>query len=139
MPELTFTQLTPARRCSSISDGRPCRAFAIGGSQYCFNHDPANGEKRTAARRRGGRIAQAMKSSKLAKSLPDDLRSPADLMRVIEVIMRACLNGEVDYRMASTMSNLIRTQAGLLDSLAFDERLRAIEARQPRPEYSRAE
>jgi hypothetical protein len=42
--------------CAAIKrNGTRCSATAIGGSQWCYAHDPANAERRTRDARRGGK------------------------------------------------------------------------------------
>ena len=36
-------------------DGKPCQAFAVEGSRFCFWHEPGLARERAAARSRGGR------------------------------------------------------------------------------------
>jgi hypothetical protein len=44
------------KRCEALKgDGSRCQARAIGGSGWCYNHDPSRAEERRRNARRGGR------------------------------------------------------------------------------------
>ena len=43
-----------AEQCKYMKNDKPCQAYAIHGSKYCFAHDPANAKKRAEARKKGG-------------------------------------------------------------------------------------
>lgn len=48
---------TRGQHCEArTTDGAPCRAYAIGGSRFCFWHSPARYQDAQDARRRGGLV-----------------------------------------------------------------------------------
>jgi hypothetical protein len=56
------------RVCTAIkATGERCKAGAISGSEWCWNHDPAHAEKRrrhgSKGGRRGGRTVQRLRKS----------------------------------------------------------------------------
>jgi len=65
----------------TTKDGRPCRAFAVAGSSYCFSHDPDLARERAAARSKGGKARQGRH---LGDGDPVEVRSVADVCSLLE-------------------------------------------------------
>ena len=63
----------PARLCQQKNRyGKPCGAYAITKSAYCFGHDPSKAAFRLAAARKGGLLSRSV-------TLPIDVVDPKEL------------------------------------------------------------
>ena len=52
--------ISTGKRCKADTKrGKPCGAWAVNGSDFCFWHDPARVEERRAARAKGGKARHA--------------------------------------------------------------------------------
>lgn len=116
-------------------DGRKCRGMAMEGSRYCFFHNPAAKNARTAAQQRGGRVNRAA-------VLPADtadvrLESSGDIAILLAETINQVRKGKVAPKVASTIGYLASSLTKVMEATKFEERLamveRAIAARTPEP------
>lgn len=62
--------MVEAAKCKALkADGSPCGAYAQGGGEYCFQHDPAQATAAEDARRRGGEARAAQLSGAIVPTL----------------------------------------------------------------------
>ncbi len=105
----------------------------MGGSQFCFFHDPKFADERKKARRRGAAVKHGLEATPLAMKAPEGLQTIAQLMELVEVVLRGCIEGDVESKLASAMSGLIKTQANLIVDFKLEDRIEALEeAAQPK-------
>jgi len=105
-------------------DGTRCKNPTREGSALCWWHDPKKVTERLEAAAAGGR-------ARGPKTLPPEtpyveLRSGADLARLIELTVNQIRRGEIDYRIAFAMAPYVSVQRAILSDVA-EERLTALE------------
>ena len=112
-------------RCSHArADGRPCGGFAVGGSRFCFAHDPDRATARDEARRRGGRAGRVT-------TLPESsvrVRSLGDVLSLVEESINDVRAGRVDVRVANAVGYLANIAIRAIEQGDLAERLAALEA-----------
>jgi hypothetical protein len=105
-------------------DGRPCQTQVVGGSRFCFAHDPDLAAKRAEAHSRGGRNRAT--SRRLDRLVPASLKPALALMfATLEETHR----GELDPRTASAMAAVAGAIVRLYQVGTLEERLAALEER----------
>ena len=119
---------TASGRCAGKTKKGPCGAHPVGGGRFCFFHDPELEEERRKARRRGAAVANGYSVTPLALKVPESLCTIRELMELVEVILRGCIDNDVDHKLANAMGGLIRVQAGLLVDYQLEDRIQALEA-----------
>jgi hypothetical protein len=86
------------RVCTAIkATGERCKAGAISGSEWCWNHDPAHAEKRRRNGSRGGRRGGRGRPQAELKDIKDRLSELADNV----------LGGTVDRADAAVTSQIL--------------------------------
>ena len=107
------------------NDNSECEA-AASESGYCFAHDPARGQERAAARRKGG---QATRAASLGnkEALPTSVRTVGDVLTVLDysLIEAIALQNSVQRGRL-----LVSICSGYLEAIKigeFETRLEAIE------------
>lgn len=106
--------------------GQPCQARARPGRPYCFTHDPELAPAMAEARRRGGRLRAAQLAS-ASPPAPRRLRSPEDVLGLLEATVTACAAGQLTERRSTALGFLAQVALRALD-FRFEERLSALEA-----------
>jgi hypothetical protein len=104
-------------RCTAIKDGgERCKSDAIGGTSYCYMHDPSHAKERSRHAAKGGRRAK---------------RATLDLKRLqhrLEELAQQVLDGEIDRGDAAIAGQLLGgARACIRDSLAAREQEELIE------------
>jgi len=94
-------------KCKSTSDGRPCRARAQAGSDFCFFHDSEVSERRRDAQSRGGqghrRTLVVLPETEL------DFTSPEEIKPLLALVARRLLGGELDAKTGHAVCHAIDT------------------------------
>jgi len=112
-------------RCAQVRpNGDPCGGFAINGGRYCFAHDPAQTDKRDAARRRGG---QAGRVAVLPAS-DVQVRTLGDVVTLVEATINDVRTGRVDVRVANAVGYLANVAIRALEQADLEARLEALES-----------
>jgi len=114
------------RKCKSKTRAhKPC-PNAAGASGFCFVHDPARGKERAQARRRGGQRRRVAHAGD-ADSLPQKVRTPGDVLRILDYALAEALplenslpRGRLLIALADSFNESIKTGA-------LEERLSALE------------
>ena len=119
-------------------DGKKCQAHRVGGSCYCFFHDPAKGAEREAAQRAGG---LRNKVAVLSSTTPDArLVNARDVVTLLAQTINQVRRGEVDPKVANAVGYLGGLLVKALHETEIEGRLAVLEAavkRQPvTPEFS---
>lgn len=109
------------KRCKS----KGCKAHPLKGSEYCYQHDPAKAEERTAARKRGGQTRSAPKV--LDESF--ELQSIPQVKDMLERITNASLRGEIDLSRARTAGYLASLILTCLRDYDLERRMEELEKR----------
>jgi hypothetical protein len=107
--------------------GTRCAAQARAGSELCFFHDPADTERRKAARRTGGlsRSRPAAVRPLDAPNLP--LRSIQDVANLLADTIHHVLKGQLDPRVANAASHLGSVLIRALQQADVERRLADLE------------
>ncbi len=116
--------------CAAIKpDGARCKARAMQGSQWCFNHHPAHSEERrrnaSKGGKRGGRGRPAGSGAEGLKDIKDLLKSLTD----------GVLSGEVERATTTAANQLLNTALRAIELERkwkeieeLEERLEALES-----------
>lgn len=94
-------------------------------SDYCYYHNPDIAEERQAASIRGGRGKRARVDTPLGVTVK--FESVSDVLRLLEVVTEAMLNGEVDQRVASTTAYLSNVVLRALEGSEMEKRIEKLE------------
>jgi hypothetical protein len=116
------------RACNAQrSDGLPCRAPPLLGSDFCAVHDPANAEAMAEARKLGG--VRRKREVTLAGAYDfEGLDTVQQLRRLLLVAAFDMLGQENTPARARTIVAIVLAGAKLLEVGEFEERLEALEA-----------
>jgi hypothetical protein len=114
-----------AKKCSATTrSGRPCRAWAAAGSDYCLTHGQP--EKVREAGRKGG---QAARQKATLPAADFSLKSPQDVAGMLETILNRMLTGQLDRGLASTAGYLGQGIIKALEQGDMEARIAALEAK----------
>ena len=117
-----------AKRCRAVNkDGTPCQAYALAGSDYCFQHDPARAAERRDARRRGGRARHGRHIGPVGQAEPVALETMGDVAGLIRRTIYDTLQLENSLQRARTIGYLANLFLKALDMANLEERIAAIE------------
>lgn len=113
-----------AKRCAGTTKaGKPCRGYAIEGSEFCVTHDPEKAAERAAWRAAGGRATKTPEGEPVELLNVEDVRK--GLAAVIGSLWKLDNTNERARALVSAYTAALRTfEVGELE-----ERLEAIEAR----------
>jgi hypothetical protein len=112
----------PATCEATRRDGERCQTRIVGNGPYCFGHDPAMREKRTAARRQGGQ--NKANRIRLAKIMPLRL---VPVWEQLEQALADVLTGDLDPKQASAAASVARALVAVQQAGEVEERLRKLE------------
>jgi len=112
--------------CKHIkADGKQCQSRAMLNSDYCYFHNPDVAEERQAANIRGGRGKRPRVDTPLGVTVK--FESVDDVLRLLEVVTEAMLNGVIDQRVASTTAYLSNVVLRALESSEMEKRVEKLE------------
>ena len=107
-------------------DGKRCRARAMRGAGLCFSHNPAAGESKRAAVRKGGKNRRVPKLASAPAQLVH-LRTIQDVQELLFRTLGDLRNGAIDVEIARTLGYVAGVTAKLVESVDFDRRIRELE------------
>ena len=108
------------------SDGQPCRARPLVGSDYCFFHDPAKAAEREAAQRAGGLRGKA---AVLPADMPARrIENAADVIGLLAETINQVRTGALDPRVGNCVGYLSGIVLKAHEQGELAERLAALEA-----------
>ena len=108
--------------------GAPCRMLCVGGSEYCFTHDPALAEKRKEARSRGGRARHGRRLGPVGEGEYVAINSLTDVVRVLERELNEVLHLDRSISRARAVGYLCGIVSGIYKDSELEARLAALEA-----------
>lgn len=122
-------------KCKAITkDGKPCRANAQTGKDYCFLHDPEKVEAVKAARSKGGASLKVIdpKRFKPWRGTGGDVTvlqspTPQDIVNLLADTIDEVKTGQIDPRVANAVGYLAGSILKAVELTTFDERLAALE------------
>jgi len=120
---------TSANKCQArTKNGRPCNAYAIGGGNHCFWHDPGQGEARRAARSHGGKRRQGRVIGPAQADIePVTLSSTTDILGIIERAINDCIILENSLQRARTIGYLAGVAMKAFEVSEIEMRLAELE------------
>jgi hypothetical protein len=115
------------RLCGSrTSDGSPCAAHRVAGSEFCFFHDPKKAKKRERARRAGGQKNRPLTLPRTAPEVRlDDSR---DVTHLLADTINQVRRGEIDPKVANAVGYLANLMLKAQERGEVEHRLAALEA-----------
>ena len=109
--------------CQAQVQGRPCRAYALSGSTFCFWHNPEAREARSAARKLGG-----FRRRRSLASVSVELKTPGDVVVLLAGELSALLSRvEPGEGRARAVSSLCGCALKALEQGDLEARLSALE------------
>jgi len=120
---------TTRRPCKAIAkSGKPCQAFAVHGSDFCFAHDPTLARERAAARKRGGkaRHGRVLKVASDSKP-PAALATHGDMLDALEFALEVALALEPSHNQVRSIVAVVTAAAKIHEVGEIEQRLDAIE------------
>ncbi len=114
------------KRCSaSNQDGRPCRAYALVDSSFCFWHDPASSTVRDAARRLGGDHRAPSADPGALSGV--DLKSSEGLRSMAELLIQQTCGLPNSIQRSRALGYLMLAQRRLIEFDELAQRVQALE------------
>ena len=98
---------------ATTKDGKPCRCMAMGGSDYCYRHNPdiSDEEKLQASAMGGSKLTKQRLERQVATAQDDtDVRSLNGIVDLIDDTIRGLRQGSIEPR----VSNAIVQSLGIL-------------------------
>jgi hypothetical protein len=100
-----------------------CKAFKIGGSKFCFAHDPNRAKDRREEQKRGGKTRSAPKIIHETYSL----QTIPQVKDMLERVTNASLRGEIDLSRARTAGYLASLILTCLKDYDLEKRMDELE------------
>ena len=121
---------TTAKPCKAVTrKGQPCAAYAVGGGDFCYWHDPGSAETRRAARSAGGHARHGRTIGRVAGDLePVTLRTVADVLALLERTANDLLTLENSINRGRAVTAVCATFAKCYEVSELGQRLAALEA-----------
>lgn len=113
-------------KCQFIkSDNTQCRANQIGGSSFCFRHDPETKTARSLASSRGGqnRALQGVYGEEIC------LRTPQDIKTFLATVINGVWTGQVPVPVGSSMGFLTRCWLDAHEASELEQKIESLEQR----------
>lgn len=119
----------PARRCiARRTDGKPCRAAAAAGRDYCLWHDPERGDEQARARHKGGKAKAGRDLSPSADAAnPITLATPADALAILSKTINDLYRLENSVARGRAVIAGVAAFAKLYETSVQEARLNAVE------------
>jgi len=105
--------------------GRPCQAFPVAGSDFCFWHDPSRAAQRTLARKKGGRARHGRRLSTTGEIVK--LGSVADVVALLEGAVGDLLELENSVARARAVATLAGVVVKALEVSELEDRIARLE------------
>ena len=119
----------PGRQCKAVNkQGRPCGAFALTDSDFCFHHDPDKAAERKAARIRGGRARHGRSLAEEGNAGPVKIETVGDVVTLLTGAINDCLILENSIQRARAIGYLAGVIVKALELAELEERVAALEA-----------
>jgi len=111
-------------QCTAIAkSGRPCKAEAMRGSEFCFWHSPETATARAAARKKGG-----FNRRRVAGSVSVEIETPGDVVQLLAGELASLLSRvEAGASRARAVGALCSVALRALEQGDLEERLSRLE------------
>lgn len=105
--------------------GKPCNAYAIEGSKFCFTHDPHRAAERAIAHKKGGENRSRATN---AAPFPDcNVKTAGGLLSLMEHVFKDTWTLETSVARSRTLGYLAQVQKGVLEVGELEERVARLE------------
>lgn len=118
-------QICQARK----KDGAPCPNYAVRGSNFCFNHDPARAAQRAQSRSAGGRARHGRDIGQAGADETMSLDSMADALRLIAKAVNDALRMERSLNRSKVLISAALAYGKLFEVSEMAGRIEALERR----------
>jgi len=112
---------------AKTQSGQVCRSQAIKDSQYCFIHDPAQGEARAQARKKGGERRRVPHAGN-PESIPSQVRTIDDVLKVLDYALAEAMPLENSIQRGRLIVAIAGAFVEAIKTGELEQRLAAIEA-----------
>ncbi len=120
---------TPRSPCTGeTKSGAACQAFALPGRPFCLTHDPDRAADATAARSKGAAVSNRLRSIEGKRQKLDTVSA---LVEFTGGVIQDVLEGTVLPDVARVCLYGVSIQRQLLEASDLEQRLAALEAREP--------
>lgn len=117
------------RHCNATkTDGQPCQAWAVRGSEYCYWHDPGLAAERKAARRKGGLARHGRNIGPAGDPGVVTIFHVADVLALLERAVNDVLRLENSIQRARAIGYLAGVIVKALELADLEERVASLEA-----------
>ena len=117
---------TTGNKCQATTKtGKPCTAYALTDSAYCFAHDPAKRHERKAARAAGGKARHGR--SLEADTTPASVETISDVIPLLERVINDTLSLENSVNRNRTVGYLAGVIVKAFEVSEFEMRIAALE------------
>ena len=111
---------------AKTASGKPCQAQARKGGAFCFTHDPASGQARALARKRGGERNRTQHGGD-SNGLPKQIKTLDDLRAVYDYTLAELLPMENSIPRARLLLAFIDSGLRLFEVGELEQRLTELE------------
>ena len=116
-------------RCTATnSSGKQCKAGAVKGSEFCFWHDPAQGQARAQARKKGGQRRRVEHAGD-PFTLPETFETVQDANKLLDYTLAEVLPMENSIARARILLAIHESYLRSIEIGELEARLAALEAR----------
>jgi hypothetical protein len=118
-----------------LPGGRPCRAYPVKDSRYCFWHEPGKAEELADAQRLGGQRRRRERTLAVAYDF-SGLGTIESIRRLLEIAATDTLGLETSIAKVRALVAVAQAAAKLLEKGELSDRLTALETvvRNPEPD-----
>lgn len=108
---------------SKTKAGKQCTARPMGGSSYCYRHNPEiTQDDKLQASKAGGKSKAVLKDAPKAQ-----LRTIGDIVSLLETNTNAVMSGELDTKVSNAVVQNINTLLKVYELAIVDTRVRKLE------------
>jgi hypothetical protein len=112
---------------AKTTTGQPCKAQAIKGGKFCFIHDPTQGKKRAAARKRGGQRRRTPHAGN-PEFIPAQVRTIDDVLKVLDYALAEAMPLENSVQRGRLLVSIAGAFVEVIKVGELESRLEAIES-----------
>ncbi len=114
-----------AATCQAIArSGRPCSSPPLAGSSWCWIHDPAAGEARREASRKGGHARS--NQARARKRIPDAMGTD-ELNGYLSLLFKGVIGGRIEPKVGTAAATIARAMLEVRSASEIEDRLAELE------------
>jgi hypothetical protein len=111
-----------SNKCAAINlDGSSCEAYAVNDSLYCWVHEPSLADKRTEARRTGGR------ARKYIDGIPVNIDNIDDVLDIVSEVIGNLKNMDISVSQSRALLSSAETAMKALELKELTSRVERLE------------